>query len=647
MLTADYLDVLPKRIVDLYRQYEESVILDIARRLGKMDWASPSAAWQMQRLTESGLVYENALEQLAEVTGRSEKELAKLFEKAGVKAMKFDDAIYRRAGLDPLPLNLSPAMMDVLVAGLNRTRGVMRNLTQTTALSGQQAFVDAADLAYMQISQGAMDYNTAIRDAVKSVAADGVKVIQYAGGRQEKLDVAMRRTVLTGINKTAGDLQLARANELGVDLVQTSAHIGARNKGTGPANHEGWQGRVFSLSGTHPEYPDFVMETGYGTGEGLCGYNCRHSYYPFFEGISQNAYSEAQVNEYARETVTYNGREMSVYDATQKQRYIERNIRFWKRQANALEAAGLDNVGEVAKVRRYQAAMRDFTKQTGLNRQYEREGGAVKAAVKDTSTKGNKAVGIKTVKETVSTNTIEFVEAKTIEEANAYAVDTFGFDFADYKGLDIKIANEWNRGLTDAIETFPGLKNQMRATGSTQGRYAKQFNDAYERILRENSDLFDKLGYSQSQREAYSRRTARKMAQKTPPNALAYSVSSGDLSGIFVSNKYKASELLDVLYNNIESGFHPVNTNTVRAILDHEIGHQIDTLLSLRINPDLLAYYKGLTRDAILKGLSGYANENMAEFIAEAWSEYINSSNPREIAKTVGDLIMEIVEKGK
>ena len=372
MLTSDFLDVLPDSILDLYRQYEQTVLNDIARRLAGMDYATSAAAWQMQRLTESGMIYDSALEELAKITGKSEKELEKLFEKAGVKALKFDDVIYRRAGLDPLPLNLSPAMMEVLKAGLRTTNGTMRNLAQTTALSGQDAFINAADIAYMQISQGSFDYDTAIREAIKTVAKDGVKVIQFSG-RQERLDVAMRRAVLTSINKTVGDIQITHADELGVDLVQTSAHIGARNTGDGPANHESWQGRIFSRSGTHPKYPHFVTETGYGTGEGLCGWNCRHSFYPFFDGISQNAYSEAQVNEYAKKTVTYNGKDMSVYEATQKQRQIERSIREWKRQADALEAAGLDNSLELSKVRQYQARMRDFIKQTDLQRQYPRE----------------------------------------------------------------------------------------------------------------------------------------------------------------------------------------------------------------------------------------------------------------------------------
>lgn len=370
MLTGEFLDVLPNRIIDLYHEYEDSVIADIARRLASADMTA-TAAWQMQRMIDAGGVYENALKEIARLTGRSEAELAYLFEKAGVRTIQFDDRIYKAVGLKPLPLNLSPAMAHVLAAGLQRTSGIMQNMTLTTAMNAQQAFIQAADLAYMQVSTGAMSYDQAIRAAVKSVGESGL-FIQYPSGRKDRLDVAMRRTVLTGVAQTTGQLQLTRADELGVDLVQTSAHIGAR------PSHEPWQGKIFSRSGEHPKYPPFVESTGYGTVTGLMGINCRHTFFPFFEGLSKNAYTRTMLEDMADERVTYKGREMSVYEATQMQRRIERQIRDWKRQASALGAAGLDNTAEIAQVREWQARARDFVKQTGLSRQYVREGGGVR-----------------------------------------------------------------------------------------------------------------------------------------------------------------------------------------------------------------------------------------------------------------------------
>ncbi len=371
MLTSEQFDVLADPIMSLFADYETSVIEDIARRLKNLDFAS--AAWQVQRLSESGTLYKEILKKLSKLTGKSEATLKEIFKAAGVKSMRFDDDIYRAAGLNPLPLNLSPAMLRALTAGIEKTNNLLSNLTRTTAINAQQAFIKAADLAYLQVSTGAMSYDQAIRMAVKQMAAEGLTVVDYASGHRDKIDVAMRRAVLTGVSQTAGKLQEIRADEMGQDLVQVSAHIGARNTGTGVANHESWQGGIYSRSGTHPKYKNFVEVTGYGTGAGLGGWNCRHSFFPFFEGISEAAYSKAELKSFANKKVMYNGKEISFYEATQYQRGIERKIREWKRQEAALKAVGQDSTLESGKVKQWQGTMRDFIKQTGLDRQSVRE----------------------------------------------------------------------------------------------------------------------------------------------------------------------------------------------------------------------------------------------------------------------------------
>lgn len=371
MLTFDQFDALTNTIMDLFEEYQTEVIKDIARRLVKLNFAS--AAWQVQRLSESGALYQDILKELSRLTGKSVAEIAQIMHEAGVRTLVFDDSIYRAAGLKPIPLNLSPAMLDTLIAGIQKTNGVITNLTRTTAITAQQAFIHAADLAYLQVSTGAMSYDQAIKAAIKKVAADGLSVIEYPTGHTDKLDVATRRAVLTGVAQTSGQLQNQRANEMGVDLVGVSAHVGARNKGTGPMNHESWQGGIYSRSGTHPKYKPFIETTGYGTGEGLAGWNCRHSFYPFFEGISEPAYTAAELESFANKKVKYQGKTITQYDAAQIQREIERKIRHWKRQQAALSAAGLEHAKESAKVREWQARMRSFVNQTGLVRQRVRE----------------------------------------------------------------------------------------------------------------------------------------------------------------------------------------------------------------------------------------------------------------------------------
>jgi hypothetical protein len=373
VLTPSAFDAIATKITDLYEEYNQSVINDIARRMVKMGKIMPSAAWQMQRLIESGKTFDQAYYAIGNLLKRNKKVLRDAFRAAGVKSIKFDDRVYKAVGLNPLPLNLSPAMLNVLMAGLEKTAGVVENFVKTTALDASQTFIKATDLAYMQVSSGAMSYNEAIRAGIKKVAAEGIHIINYATGHKDQLDVAMRRAVLTGVAQTVGRLSITRADELGCDLVQTSAHIGSR------PTHEPWQGRVFSRSGKDPKYPSFLGETHYGEVDGLCGINCRHSFYPFYKDISRNAYTQETLREYKNKIVQYNGEDMSVYEAIQRQRAVEREIRKVKREANALFAVGLDNGEEVIRVKSLQAQMRDFIEQTKLSRQPDREGERIKS----------------------------------------------------------------------------------------------------------------------------------------------------------------------------------------------------------------------------------------------------------------------------
>ena len=218
----------------------------------------------------------------------------------------------------------------------------------------------------MQISSGAIDPTAAVKSAVKALAKEGVSAVTYPSGHTDSLEVAVRRATITGVNQTCLQLQEARADELGVDLVETTAHAGAR------PSHAEWQGQIFSRSGRSRKYPDFVSSTGYGTGAGLGGWNCSHSFRPYVEGMPR-AYSKGLLDSYGARDYEYNGQKMTEYEALQQQREIERNLRRWKRENLAMKAAGLDTTESATKIAKWQSTQKDFIRQTGLKRQADRE----------------------------------------------------------------------------------------------------------------------------------------------------------------------------------------------------------------------------------------------------------------------------------
>ena len=365
MLTPDQLEALPRRFVQLWQQVEDDILQDIARRmksLGELDPLTPTAIWQAWRLAETRAVRSNTVATLAKYTGKSRAEIKRLLETAGAQTLAADDAVYTATGLDPPPVNQSPALLNLLNAGYRQTCGTWQNLTATTANTVTGAFEDRLSRAWGLVSTGAMDYNTAIRRTVDDLA-DTMPYITYPSGHTDTLEVAARRAVLTGVNQTCAKLQLKRTEEMGCEFVEVTAHEGAR------PTHVVWQGRVYHRGGAVVQdgerYEDFETATGYGTGPGLCGWNCRHNFYPFYPGISVRNYTDERLAELDARNIPYGGGLYTRYEITQMQRALERKVRRYKRRYLAETAAGVDASQSATKLKAARQQLSAFLEETG------------------------------------------------------------------------------------------------------------------------------------------------------------------------------------------------------------------------------------------------------------------------------------------
>ena len=365
MLTPDQLEALPRRFVQLWQQVEDDILQDIARRmksLGELDPLTPTAIWQAWRLAETRAVRSNTVATLARYTGKSRAEIKRLLETAGAQTLAVDDAVYTAAGLDPPPVNQSPALLNLLNSGYRQTCGTWQNLTATTANTVTGAFEDRLSRAWGLISTGAQDYSTAIRRTVDDLA-DTMPYITYPSGHTDTLEVAARRAVLTGVNQTCAKLQLARMEEMDCEFVEVTAHEGAR------PTHAVWQGRVYHRGGAVVQdgerYEDFETATGYGTAPGLCGWNCRHNFYPFYPGISVRNYTDERLAELDARNIPYGGGLYTRYEITQMQRALERRVRKYKRRYLAETAAGVDASQSAAKLKAARQQLSAFLAETG------------------------------------------------------------------------------------------------------------------------------------------------------------------------------------------------------------------------------------------------------------------------------------------
>lgn len=368
-LDPKLLDSLPDTLVDMYGLVEIDILSDMARRISTYDYFIPAAQHQLQKLQELNAVKADIITALSAMTGKTQAEIVELLTEASAQAIEDDVEYYTAAEVYAPDKVNTEALHEQLNAGLRQTQQSFFNITGTTANTASRQFELALDRAWTQINTGGFDYNTAIKNAIKDLSANGLGAIAYKSGRVDSIEVAVRRAVITGANQTAAKTQEVLADQVGVDLVETTAHGGAR------PDHARWQGKVFSRKGrvtiNGVTYEDFRKATGYGTGAGLCGWNCRHNFHPYVPGTSR-AYSKGQLKDFEAKDIEYNGDKYTEYEASQIQRGIERSIRAAKRSVAALEAAGQDASAERKVLREAQKAYTDFSKQTGLKKQQAR-----------------------------------------------------------------------------------------------------------------------------------------------------------------------------------------------------------------------------------------------------------------------------------
>lgn len=356
MLTPEQIQQAADALMPMYRQLEAEILIKMARRLEKTIEKYDSVYYLNEKLEAIGVTKDETIEVLSEITNKSLEELQKIFEYFIDKSQSQEAEIYKKAGMK---INQSTQNIKIMEAGFKKTAGIMRNLTLTAAVTAPQTFQSALDLAHMKVTSGAFSLKEATNQAIQQLVDSGITTIDYQTGARNRIDVAVRRSVRTGVAQTTRTITDQTAEEMGVDYVEISAHAGAR------PSHAVWQGKVIPRS--------MLKEiTGYGTGEGLGGWNCRHSFYPFIKGVSKKAYTEKELSELDEKNINLDGKKITVYDAEQKLRTTEYMIRKYKLQAE-MHTDPTRKAIATRKVKEWQYRARSICKQTNIPRRYENE----------------------------------------------------------------------------------------------------------------------------------------------------------------------------------------------------------------------------------------------------------------------------------
>lgn len=340
MLRPDYFYGKTDKLVEMYQDLENWIILDIATRLIKSGELSGTADRELWKLQQMGLHNTEIVKRIAEMSGKSRNEVRRLLRDSVMTSFSDDKEVLTRISasdiISPLKNNMAILAMN---AELIKTSGELDNLTKTTINQTQKDLLNMLNEVDYRVASGMQSYSSAVCEVLDRYAESGV-MVEYPAGTKRSLEAAVRCCIVTSMNQTAAQVTNVYIAQNKIEYVLVSAHPGARydkKDPTGISSHDHWQGKAYKIIGSEPGFPNLLESTGYtidpktGTGTvvnllGLHGYNCRHSHGPWRKDM---------VNKYLDENgnVNINADEsQKLYDLQQKQRFLEREIRKTKRE---------------------------------------------------------------------------------------------------------------------------------------------------------------------------------------------------------------------------------------------------------------------------------------------------------------------------
>lgn len=518
------------RIIALYQQLEDDILSAVIRRILKMGYVSEASKHQLEVLQAAGLLYDDIVQLIADRTDACTAQVKALFEDAGVQTVEIGNSLHEAAGALPIDIRQDSSTRQVLEAGYKKTLGTMWNLVSTTATQTQTAFIQTCDRIYMQVSSGAFSYQEAIMNALRALADTGAEVV-YPTKHKDRMDVAVRRCVLTGVSQTAAAVSLRQAEDAGCYLMEITAHSGAR------PDHAEWQGQLVSLTGKDVGKTIDGLKVwslsgiGYGSGEGFKGWNCRHNWHAYYPGLSTPNYTPEELKKLDEPCISYNGKLYTEYEVSQMQRAQERRVRAWKRRCITAqegvnsatdEATRATAQAEFDRSARYlknnEAKLKDFCRQTGQDRDRFREQvlgfnrstaqKAVHAAKKSGLTSGGKDGIIKENMNRRNKNIGEFSELKIPMQKKAilnvckkYNVETNGLRFKiqrDEKMLSMPFYGSTDYDDIGRIDLFPNAftdEEQLIRTIIHEKCHVKQLKKHGKKYAQEHLQEMEKQAY--------------------------------------------------------------------------------------------------------------------------------------------------------
>ena len=376
-MREDYKKHLSGQIEKHFLNLEQMILEDIVRRIKKAGKITSTADWQINRLQIIGYSSEDIEKMIKETLKLSYPEVFELYDKVIDWEYVRNKDIYEQVNAKYIPYEENKELQQLTEGFIQQSNEELRNITQSMGFyvdygNGKLVMTPLADIYQNYLDQaiagvvyGTFDYNTMIRKVVTQLTNSGLRYIDYASGWHNRVDVAARRAVMTGVSQLTGKISDMNAEKLGTEHFEVAWHSGAR------PSHAVWQGKVWSKK-------ELVTVCGLGTGPGLLGWNCYHEYYPFLKGISERNWTDEWIKEQNIKENTpksFNGKEYTLYEAKQQQRKMETAMRAQREKVVLLKQGGADPDDVMLARAKYQGQLNEyarFCKKMGLTEEKER-----------------------------------------------------------------------------------------------------------------------------------------------------------------------------------------------------------------------------------------------------------------------------------
>lgn len=359
----DYKNRMASKVAARYINLEERIMQDVVRRIKKAGEITSTADWQINRLRILGYSSEDIEREIKKALNASYPDMFELYDKVIDWEYVRNKDIYEQINAEYIPFEENEQLKQITDVIMQQSLEDLENVTNSlgfyldyngkkvlTPLS--QVYINYLDNACYDIITGAFDYGSVLRKVVTQLTNSGLRQIDYSSGRANRVDVAVRRAVMTAVSQITGKISEYNAQKLGTEYFEIEWHAGAR------PTHAVWQGHVWSKEQLHSVY-------GLGTVTGLLGANCYHTYYPFFPGISERNWSDDWLEEQNRkenEPREFQGKGYTLYEAKQRQRQMETAMRAQREKVCLLQHGGADPDEVILQKAKYQGQLNEYSR---------------------------------------------------------------------------------------------------------------------------------------------------------------------------------------------------------------------------------------------------------------------------------------------